>query len=61
VNSESLISWNIPNFVTVCLMVAIIWVIIGTAGHLLVRAPAQRKAVSGASNVTAAPGGVVVG
>ena len=62
-NAESLISWNLPNFVTIVLMLAIIWVVVGAAGHLFVRGPAQRKAASGVngSNVTAAPGGVVVG
>lgn len=60
--SENLISWNIPNFVSIVLMIAIIWVVIGTAGHLLVRGPASRRMRSGqsATNTTYAPGGVAV-
>lgn len=59
-DNESLISWNIPNFISIVLMMAIVWVIIGTAGHLLVRRPASRRASAG-TNTTAAPGGLVVG
>lgn len=58
-NGENLISWSIPNFVTIVLMIAIIWVVIGSLGHLLVRQPARRRAVAG-DNTTAAPGGVLV-
>jgi hypothetical protein len=44
---EKLISWNIANFVTVILMIAIAWCFIGLAGHTLVRQPAQRNAAAG--------------
>lgn len=50
--SESLISWNIPNFVSFVLMISIIWVVIGTAGHVLVRQPAKRRAGGGIPPVT---------
>lgn len=59
-DSESLISWNIPNFVTFVLMIAIVWVVMGTAGHLLIRQPASRRAATG-TNTMAAPGGLQVG
>ncbi len=60
--SESLISWNLPNFITIVLMLAIVWVVIGAAGHLLVRGPYLRTQRGGqpASNTTYAPGGVAV-
>jgi hypothetical protein len=61
-DNESLISWNIPNFVSFVFMMAIVWVIIGTAGHLLVRQPASRARgqPSGLSNTSSAPGGLIV-
>lgn len=58
-DGENLISWNIPNFVSFVFMIAIIWVVIGTAGHLLVRRGGASGAPS-ATNNTYAPGGVAV-
>lgn len=43
---EKLISWNIANFVTIVLMIAIAWAVIGLAGHTLVRQPAARNAAA---------------
>lgn len=34
---ENIISWNIPNFVTIVTMVAVIWVVLGFASHLFRR------------------------
>lgn len=34
-DGENLISWNIPNFITIVLMIGIVWVVIGGAAHLL--------------------------
>lgn len=66
-NGESLISWNLPNFITIVFMLAIIWVVIGAAGHIFVRRPAQRAAtvastqsVPNSDNTNTAFGGVIV-
>jgi len=56
-DGENLISWNIPNFVSFVFMIAVIWIVIGTAGHLLVRQPARATAM-GLTNTTSRPGGV---
>lgn len=36
-NEESVISWNLPNVVTVIMMLLIIWVVLGGLGHFLFR------------------------
>lgn len=44
---ENLISWNPRNFITVVLMLGIIWVILGTVGHVFFRAPVVAKGKGG--------------
>lgn len=56
-NGENLISWNIPNFITFVFMIAILWVVIGTAGHLLIRQPYLRQ--SSATNLPSGSATVV--
>jgi hypothetical protein len=58
-DGESLISWNIPNFVSFVLMIALIWVIIGTLGHVFIRQPSKRAVKATNDNTNAAPGGVL--
>lgn len=41
---ESLISWNLPNFVSFIFFIAILWVAIGALGHIFVRRPAMKAA-----------------
>ena len=57
-DSEGLITWNLPNVITFILMLAIIWIVGGTLGHVFIRQPA-RKATN-ATNTTVAPNGVAV-
>jgi hypothetical protein len=52
---EGLISWNIANFVSLVLVIAIVWVVIGTAGHVLVRQPAKRAAMAAANKGAQGP------
>ena len=52
---EKLISWNIANFVTIVLMIAIAWCVIGLAGHVLIRQPVM-KAAAGADMPTGSDG-----
>lgn len=58
-DGENLISWSIPNFVSFVFMIAIIWVIIGTLGHVFIRRPAMARG-GVTDNTLAAPGGVIV-
>ena len=41
---ENLISWNLPNVITLLFMILILWMIGGAIGHFFVRAPAQKQA-----------------
>lgn len=45
---ESVISWNLPNIVTVILMVMIIWILFGAVGHFVFR-QGGKSAPSGGS------------
>lgn len=56
--SENLITWSLPNFVTFLTMIVIIWVVVGSVGHIFVRQPAARQ--MGKTNTTVAPNGVAV-
>lgn len=35
--SENVISWNVPNFISICLMLALLWCGLGVVSHLLFR------------------------
>ena len=45
---QNIVSWNLRNFITIALMLALIWLALGFAGHVFVRGPAMRKAVTSA-------------
>lgn len=36
-NNENIISWNLPNFVTVVLMIGLVWSAGGIVSHLLMK------------------------
>lgn len=50
---QNLISWNLANFVTFTLMILVIWVVLGGAGHLLFGATGKGK-----TQTAITPGGV---
>lgn len=55
---EQLLSWNIPNFISVALMLALIWCALGFLGHMVFRKPstaAKRSAVAPGLNAMAVP------
>jgi len=60
---SAIIGWNLANFVTLMLMIAIIWVITSMGSHFLVRKSGGGKsAPSGfASTAPAAPGATIGG
>lgn len=35
--NETVLSWDVPNLISVWLMVALLWVVMGIASHLLFR------------------------
>ncbi len=35
--SENVLSWNVPNVITIWLMISLLWVSMGIASHLLFR------------------------
>lgn len=37
--SENVISWNVPNVVTIWLMLALLWVALGVVSHFVWRKP----------------------
>lgn len=41
---QNILSWNVANFISVILMIAILWALLGALGHIAVRAPAMKKA-----------------
>jgi hypothetical protein len=51
---ENLLSWNIPNFVTIVLMIALLWCALGFLGHIFIRRPkATSSAATASASVTA--------
>ena len=46
---ESLISWNLPNFISFVFFIVVIWIVIGSLGHMFVRRPAMARARVAAS------------
>lgn len=36
-DNGNIITWNFPNFISFVLMIAILWVVLGAAGHVLWR------------------------
>lgn len=35
--SENVITWNVPNVITIWLMIGLLWVLMGIGSHLLIR------------------------
>lgn len=49
-DGENLISWNLPNFVSITLMVVMIWLVLGGVSHLI-----RRKIAAAPAGVQAVP------
>jgi hypothetical protein len=51
--SENVLSWNVPNVITIFLMVSLIWAVLGIGSHLLFRkgkGPTTQAAVQSDTN-----------
>lgn len=46
---ESVISWNLPNIISIILMVMIIWIVFGMVGHFVFRQGGKSAPSGGAS------------
>jgi len=46
---ETVISWNLPNIISVILMVMIIWIAFGMVGHFVFRQGAAKATPQGGS------------
>lgn len=46
---ESVISWNLPNIISILLMVMIIWIVFGMVGHFVFRQGGSPAPASGGS------------
>lgn len=46
---ETVISWNLPNIISVILMVLIIWIVFGFVGHFVFRNGGKQPATAGGS------------
>lgn len=53
---ESILTWNIPNFVTIALMVGIIWIVVGVASHFFRKSSSKTTAPQAASGNLAGNG-----
>lgn len=51
---EKIITWNLPNLVSIWLMIVLLWFGVGFASHLLVRKPAAAKAAASSGFPTGA-------
>lgn len=45
--NEGLISWNVPNIISVILMILIIWIVFGGVGHFVFRTGAKSSPSTG--------------
>lgn len=52
---ETVISWNLPNIISVVLMVMIIWIVFGFIGHFVFRSGASQPASGGSQPFTTSP------
>lgn len=58
---ENIISWNLPNLVSIIFMIAILWVVIGAVGHIFVRSKSAKSSAirtsgTGFAQTAAVPG-----
>lgn len=58
---SAIIGWNLANFVTLMLMIAIIWVITSLGSHFLVRKSSKGTAQTGFGSTTPAAPGASIG
>jgi hypothetical protein len=52
---ETVISWNLPNIISVILMLMIIWMAFGFVGHFVFRKGGTAKKTNGSTPFTASP------
>jgi hypothetical protein len=45
--NENVLSWNVPNVITIWLMVALLWVVMGVGSHFVRKKTARAGVASG--------------